>query len=177
MTDKTGRPDAVASPSIDLKRVSLLWAVPGHASEIARAHATLFPSPWDEAAIADLLVHPGSLAMVATHGNPTSIGGFALARIAADEAEIITIGVIGSWQRLGVGKALVDGIKRAAARGGARSIFLEVAQSNAAARALYARSGFLETGCRKGYYAPAIAGTPAEDAVVMRCEVVALPGR
>ena len=42
----------------------------------------------------------------------------------------------------------------AAARGAVR-VFLEVADDNAAARALYARAGFVEAGRRPGYYAGA----------------------
>lgn len=151
----------------DVSHVSLLWAVQGHAPAIATMHAALFASPWDAAAIAALLAHPGSIALVATSGHPSNVIGFALAQIAADEAEIITLGVVADWQRGGVATRLVDGLKRAAARGGARTLFLEVADSNRPARALYARADFAEAGRRKGYYARS--GAPPEDAVVMRC--------
>lgn len=167
MTASETRASADPGARPDLARVSLLWAVQGHAPAIATLHGQLFDSPWDAAAIAGMLAHPGSIALVATAPGPMDVGGFALAQIAADEAEILTLGVAPAWHRGGVATRLVAGIKRAAARSGARSLFLEVAESNAAARSLYANAGFAEAGLRKGYYARKDA--PAEDAVVMRC--------
>lgn len=161
MTDK---PTAHA----DIKRVSLLWATPEHADRLARLHAGLFPEGWDAASFERLLVHPGSVAFVAGIG-PTLLGGFALAQVAADEAEILTIGVIADWQRSGVGRLLLDGLKRAVVRAGATSLFLEVAADNDAALALYRRAGFVETGRRKGYYSRT--GGASVDAVVMRLEL------
>lgn len=95
--------------------------------------------------------------------NPFTIGGFALAQVAADEAEILSIGVGGTWQRNGVGRRLVEGLMRAGAKAGARRIFLDVAPSNVAALALYGRCGFAESGRRKDYYVKA--GGAREDAV------------
>lgn len=162
---------AASSAQFDKRRLSLLWAIQGHAADIARLHAQMFPSPWDEASVLRLLAHPGSIALVAAHGNPSEIGGFALAQVAADEAEILSLGVTGDWRRHGVGQLLLGGIKRAAARGGARSLFLEVAASNASARALYARAGFGEAGRRAGYYQ--LASGPPEDAIVLRAQLTA----
>lgn len=163
--------DARQVPPRDLARVSLLWAVQGHAEAIARLHGRIFEAGWDEASIASLLLHPGSIALVATGAHPKDLGGFVLAQIAADEAEILTIGVADDWRRRGVGARLIDGIKRAAARAGARAVFLDVAATNEAARRLYLRAGFVEAGRRKAYYERADA--PREDAIVMRCP---LPG-
>lgn len=157
---------APASASLDPRHVSLLWAPVEQAAEFARIHAEQFPTPWDEAAIAGMLSHPGSVAMMAVGGNPRRIGAFALAQVAADEAEILTLVVERAWQRHGIAVRLVDGVKRAASRAGAQSLFLEVAESNAAARALYAKCGFAETGRRKGYYA--LPGGKTEDALVLR---------
>ena len=150
----------------ELKYLSLLWGTPEHASEIARLHAGLFASPWNEAAIGNLLAHPGSIALLAGAGLPRQIGAFALAQAAADEAEILTIGVAAPWQRMGVGTKLIDGIKRAAVRAGALKIFLDVAESNTAAIALYEKNGFSEVGRREGYYAKPD-GTK-EDAIQLR---------
>ncbi|MBS0241222.1 MAG: ribosomal protein S18-alanine N-acetyltransferase [Proteobacteria bacterium] len=150
-------------------RASLLWAVQGHVPAMAALHSKLFASPWDEAAIATLIGHPGSVAMVASLGKPTEICGFVLAQAAADEAEILTIGVAPNGQRQGIGKKLVEGLKRAAGRAGAKSLFLEVAESNSAARALYAKTGFHEAGRRKGYYTKTDGSK--EDALLLKCEV------
>lgn len=165
-----GSSDATDLPALDPRRLSLLWAVQGHVAGIAALHATMFETGWSEAEIARLLLHPGSVALVATAGQPNAIGGFAMAQVAADEAEILTIGVAEGWRRNGVAARLVDGIKRASAKAGARSLFLEVADSNVAARGLYARKGFTQAGRRQGYYARA--GAPAEDALILRCALV-----
>ena len=155
--------------AVDLRYLSLLWAVQEQAGDIARLHASLFASAWTEASILQMLAHPGSVAMIAGAGTPRQIGGFALAQVAADEAEILSIGVTPAWQRQGVGLKLIEGVKRAAVKSGARRLFLEVAESNAAALALYRKAGFSEKGRRQGYYAKP--GAKAEDAILLGTEV------
>lgn len=150
-------------------RLSLLWAVQGHVPAMAKLHAELFEEPWDEAAIAGLIGHPGSVALIASLGKPTEVAGFVLAQAAADEAEILTIGVAPGARRQGIAAKLMDGLRRAAARAGAKALFLEVAESNEAARGLYQRLGFTEAGRRKGYYVRKDGSK--EDALVLRCEV------
>jgi len=156
------------APKFDIDHVSLLWARPEHASAISKLHATLFDEGWSETAIAKLIDHPGAVGLVATIAGPQNVGGFVLAQVAADEAEILTLGVGREWQRLGVGVHLVEGVKRAAAKAGARALHLEVAQSNAAALRLYEKMGFREAGRRKGYY---VRPTGAEDAVLLKGEL------
>jgi ribosomal-protein-alanine N-acetyltransferase len=141
-----------AAAPLDPKYVSLLWAGPDQAGAIAGLHEQLFVPPWNEAGIRALLDHPASTAFVAMIGNPKTAVGFIMGQIAADEAEILSIGVAEPWQRKGLGKRLVDGLARAVKKAEGRSIFLEVAADNAAALALYKRLGFTETGRRKGYY-------------------------
>ena len=115
-----------------------------------------------------MLGHPGSIALVACTSSPLHIGGFALAQVAADEAEILTIGVSAAWQRHGLGARLIGGLERAGRNAGAKRLFLDVAESNAAARQLYQTTGFTEFGRRKGYYT-----TPdgVEDAIQLRKDV------
>jgi [ribosomal protein S18]-alanine N-acetyltransferase len=92
--------------------------------------------------------------------------GFVLSRLAADEAEILTIAVDAAYQGRGVGRALLSENLRQAANAGAKAIFLEVAKDNAPALALYGRFGFVKVGERAGYYRRGD-GTRAT-AVVMR---------
>lgn len=148
---------------IDPKYVSLLWAGPDRAAEIASLHATLFSPAWSEESVRILLDHPAATAFVAMVGNPKQCVGFVLAQLAADEAEILSIGVAKEWQRKGVGKRLIEGVARAAQRAEAKKLFLEVAADNDAALALYTGAGFLGTGLRRGYYARP--GGAAVDAV------------
>ena len=63
--------------------------------------------------------------------------GFVLSRLAADEAEILTIAVEPALRGRGVGRALLSENLRQAANAGAKSMFLEVDQDNAPALALY----------------------------------------
>ena len=128
------------------------------AQALADLHATAFAAPWSAAAIAELLAQPGVFA----EGEED---GFILIRVVADEAEILTLAVRPAARRVGLGGRLVEAaVVRAAARGAER-MFLEVAEDNVAARALYARTGFVEAGRRRGYYARADGSR--EDALVL----------
>lgn len=142
--------------------VSLLWAAPEDSHAIAKLHAALFPTAWDSEAIQALIEHPASLALVAVRPG-REIVGFIIAQIAADEAEILTVGVAPDRQGHGIGRQLVDGAARAAKRSEARRLFLDVADGNAAARALYASCDFTEIGRRKAYYT--LPGGAREDAL------------
>ena len=127
-------------------------------AEMARLHALCFAQGWDESAMRGLMESPGILAFL-------SPCGFVMARVAADEAEILTLGVEPAARRGGLGAALVAQAAKAARTSGARAMFLEVAVGNDAARALYVRLGFREAGRRKAYYAA------AEDALVLRADL------
>jgi ribosomal-protein-alanine N-acetyltransferase len=80
-------------------------------------------------------------------------GGMILVRVAADEAEILTLGVAPKARRAGLGRALLDAACEAARAAGAARLFLEVAATNQAARALYDAAGFAQIGRRRRYYA------------------------
>ena len=128
------------------------------AARLADLHAGAFSAPWDAAAFESLLGQAGVFAIEAPQG-------FILIRSVADEAEILTLAVDPAARRQGLGARLVrDGAATAAARGAAR-LFLEVADDNAAALALYAGAGFIEAGRRTGYYARADGGR--QDALIL----------
>ena len=150
--------------------VSLLWAAPEDSRAIATMHATLFPTAWDSDAIQALIEHPASLALVAARPG-REILGFIIAQIAADEAEILTVGVARDQQGHGIGRQLVEGAARAAKRSEARRLFLDVADSNAAARALYDSCDFEEIGRRKAYYT--LPGGAREDALLLARDLTA----
>jgi len=116
-----------------------------HAPLLAALHAEAFPrDPWDAASFATLFGMPGVIGLIDERG------GFLLLRIVLDEAEILTIGV--TAPRQGIGQALMrEGLSLAAANG-AREMHLEVAATNAPARALYSKFGFVQVGARKAYY-------------------------
>ena len=128
------------------------------APDLAALHEAAFDAAerWDAAAIATLLCMPGAFGL---HIPGT---GFVLARVAADEAEILTLAVIPAARRQGHAGALLAGAMAGALLRGAGTMFLEVSDRNGAARALYARAGFAEAGRRRRYYAD------GSDALVLR---------
>jgi ribosomal-protein-alanine N-acetyltransferase len=150
---------------IDYRHTSILWASPEHAGELAQLHAGLFEKAWDTDSFARLLMHPGSTSFLARVGTPPQTAGFIVSQLAADEAEILTLGVRKDSQRHGIARRLVEAMARAARKAEVRRLFLEVGQSNAAALGLYKGFGFQQVGQRKGYYQHA--GAPAEDALVL----------
>lgn len=153
------------SDAVNYRHVSLLWAGPELAPELASLHAGLFPDAWDAAALEKLLAHPGAIAFAARLGAPPHTAGFVLAQMAADEAEVLTLGVRKDRQRHGIGKGLVEALTRAARKSEVKRLFLEVARSNTSAIGLYQKLGFAQIGERKGYYQRA--GGPAEDALML----------
>lgn len=97
---------------------------------------------------------------------PEAPRAFAVLRVCADEAEILTIAVHPRYQGHGMGATVLAAAERTAHRNGAVTMFLEVATRNTRARALYARAGYAEAGRRPGYYARS--DRPSDDALVLR---------
>jgi len=77
---------------------------------------------------------------------------FALGRVVADEGELLTLATDPAYRRCGLARDCLRAFEAHAAARGAASAFLEVAEDNAPARALYRAAGYVETGRRKGYY-------------------------
>lgn len=128
------------------------------AAALAAIHAEAFEASWDEASLRSLLTSPGVFAVA--EGD-----GFILIRVVADEAEILTVAVRPSARRQGLARRLLEqGLAQAIALG-AQTVFLEVAQSNGPAQALYSQAGFEKTGQRRGYYAKSDGSR--EDALVL----------
>ena len=130
-------------------------------AELAALHARCFtlPRPWSAAEFAGFLSDP--LAFLLVEGD----AGFLLGRAVAGEAELLTLAVAPEARRRGLGRKLVARFLYQARLRGAVTAFLEVADTNTGARALYAASGFAESGRRKGYYRDG--NGAAVDAVVM----------
>ena len=141
-------------------------ARPADAASFAVLHAAAFHRGWSETEFERLLADRAVIAQLArAEGGRGRVQGFILSRVAADEAEILTLGVRKDRQRHGIARRLVEAMARAAKKAEARRLFLDVGQSNTAALALYKGLGFQEIGRRKGYYEHA--GAPAEDALVL----------
>jgi ribosomal-protein-alanine N-acetyltransferase len=119
-------------------------------SALALLHGSCFKEAWSAETFEQLLTSPGAFALLARH--ETADIGFVLARVAADEAEILSVGVTITARRQGIaGRILVAAATRAA-EAGATKMFLEVGTENMPAQALYRKLGFHEVGRRRGYY-------------------------
>ncbi|TWB47188.1 GNAT family N-acetyltransferase [Nitrospirillum viridazoti] len=126
------------------------------AEVLAAVHALCFADPdvagpaWSAQAIADLMGLPGVAALIAQDEQEPL--GMALIRTVVDEAEILTIGVTPTARGRGLGTALTQACVDTAATAGAAALYLEVAETNAPARRLYAATGFEPVGRRANYY-------------------------
>ena len=116
---------------------------------LADLHGAAFSATraWSAAEFKKLLAHPGAFVT----GDSSC---FALIRTVLDEAEVLTIATHPTKRRQGLArKTLAEGEAQSMSRG-AESIFLEVAEDNAAAIRLYSSSGYTQVGRRPGYYLP-----------------------
>ncbi|WP_417678316.1 GNAT family N-acetyltransferase [Pseudodonghicola sp.] len=127
---------------------------------MAATHAAAFTQsrPWRSDEFADLLTMSGAFACGDTRC-------FALIRVIADEAELLTIATHPDHQRQGLARALTTVWQAEATARGAARAFLEVAADNPGAIALYEACGYQRIGLRCGYYPRPQA--PASDAILM----------
>lgn len=132
--------------------------------QMAATHAAAFTQsrPWRAEEFADLLSMSGTFAT----GDARC---FALIRVIADEAELLTIATHPDHQRQGLARACMADWQAEAATRGATRAFLEVAADNLPARTLYQNCGYERVGLRRGYY-PRPGNAPS-DAILMTCEL------
>jgi ribosomal protein S18 acetylase RimI-like enzyme len=94
-----------------------------------------------------------------------TVQGFLVARTLGNDWELENMAVSSAARRRGLGTRLLGEFLSLARAEGASAVFLEVRESNAAARMLYEKWVFVETGRRPGYYS-----SPEEDAVIYRLD-------
>lgn len=132
-------------------------------TEVAALERRCYAEPWPAAAFRSLPENPSVFFEVARAGVDGPLSGYVVGWHVLDEAELANLAVEPAARRCGVGSFLLDRmIDDAAGRGCAR-LFLEVRESNHAARRLYASRGFEEVGRRTKYYR-----SPDEDALILR---------
>jgi ribosomal-protein-alanine N-acetyltransferase len=123
------------------------------AAAIAKLHAASFNRGWSEDEIERLLIERNVLTHRATMNG--RLIGFIMSRLAAGEAEILSVAVTASYRRKGLARRMLNLHMGRLSGIGTRVLFLEVGESNVAALKLYRRAGFTEAGRREGYYAAA----------------------
>lgn len=128
--------------------------------------ATPTAAHWNEAQYAHFLEpdsRPPRLVLVAESEPMGAIAGFLVAQHIAAEWELENIVVSATERRQGIGRSLLEALLAAARKSSSDAIFLEVRESNIAARALYESMKFEQQGRRKSYYS-----NPSEDALLYR---------
>ncbi len=131
--------------------------------QLERQSATA--SHWTEEQYRQALAREGleRLVLVGSEDLETSPAGFLVAQHLAPEWELENIVVASTYRRKGLGKRLLNELVAAAKKTNSTAVFLEVRESNAAARTLYEKAGFAQSGRRKSYYT-----NPSEDAILYR---------
>lgn len=134
------------------------------AEQLAALHAASFRRGWSAEEFERLLIEPNVVADRAVSG--TRLTGFVISRMAADQAEILSIAIAAPHRGRGLARKLLDVHLGRLAAYGTSSVFLEVDERNTPACRLYAGLRFREVGRRESYYVDASKGAAA--ALVLR---------
>ena len=131
---------------------------------MSKLYARAFPNErgWSAQEITDILADPGVVSVF-------SAAGFAMLRVASDEAEVLSLAVDPDVRRQGNGRDLLQRGMIGARALGAERMFLEVSERNIAALSLYRGFGLRQIGVRKKYYRRT--DGHHEDAIVMGCDL------
>ena len=137
---------------------------------ICRIENASFTDPWSEGSFREALAeeHMRFSVTEVIRDGAAVIAGYFIAWEFMDEGEILSIAVSPEFRRCGIGRMMMDDLLGHAKESGIERIYLEVRESNTAARAMYASFGFDAIGRRKRYYIK-----PVEDAVLMCLSVAA----
>jgi [ribosomal protein S18]-alanine N-acetyltransferase len=121
-------------------------AVISDARSLRALYAACFLASWPEADFHTFIDHD----TVIVTGDP--LYGMIIARVVAGEAEVLSVAVHPDHRKQGIAQSILAYSLNRLAQQNVTQVFLEVAQDNAAARALYARNHFTQIGLRKSYY-------------------------
>ena len=135
-------------------------------TEVAALEKLCYSDPWGASAFAALPDNPAVYFAVARSASEGPLLGYAIAWHVIDEAELANLAVEPGSRRAGIGAQLLDATLENARRESVKRVYLEVRESNEAARRLYASREFSEVGRRKKYYR-----SPDEDALILRREL------
>ena len=131
--------------------------------DISALERHCYADPWPHTAFTALPDNPRVFFMVARRGREARLAGYAVAWYVLDEGELANLAVAEGDRRQGIGRVLLEAVISDATARRVRELYLEVRQSNIAARHLYAAHEFEEVGRRKRYYR-----SPVEDALILR---------
>ena len=138
-------------------RISLLDST--YISDVAEIESLCFSEPWGEKSLTLLLSENNFGVVALLDGRAVAYGGMTCV---LDEGAVTNIATHPSYRRRGLGREVLRAMLTEAEKRGVHTVFLEVRESNEAARALYLSEGFYECGIRKNFYR-----RPVENAVQM----------
>lgn len=138
-------------------KVDIRGAGPSHVMGIAQLESSLGRREWDESGVQGTLDRPANGAYVVFVAGQ-QVGHLIYSHV-VDECEILTVAVKAECRRKGLASALIE---QTAKSTGAHTLHLEVRETNAEARSLYRKLGFVDVGRRRAYY------RNGEDAIVMK---------
>lgn len=138
-------------------------AVESDLREVVLIERACFADPWSEESFRRLLAGEPAIFLVAVFPPDSAIAGYAIAFSVGEDAEVLNVAVEPNFRGKGLAGQMLDAVLIEMSARGVRTAFLEVRESNRAARALYGSRGFSEIGRRSSYYR-----RPVEDALVMR---------
>ena len=140
-------------------------ATPSDVDAIALIESEIFPDPWTKEAILSTVSTEGAMCYVAIRDE--KVAAYILGRMILPEGEIYRIATKTEYRRRGIAYRLLDYAVKEEKEIGLETLFLEVREGNAPARALYSSYGFSDVSIRKNYYKD-----PTENAIIMLLTVV-----
>lgn len=143
---------------------TILPVTSDHLDQLEEIETLCFSDPWSRRLLSELLENEAAATLAAV-GEDGTVLGYASIQVVLDEGYINNVAVRPEYRRQGVASQLLDVFRRFGLGHDLAFLTLEVRDSNQAARALYAKHGFAETGRRKNYYQH-----PKEDAIIMTLE-------
>jgi ribosomal-protein-alanine N-acetyltransferase len=153
--------DTRSSPAA-LNRVVVRSASGADLADVVALERACYGDPWPASAFASLPANQQVFFSVARDA-AGKLAGYVIGWYVMDEGELANLAVAPDLRSQGIGRLLLEAILQDARIRGTRQLYLEVRESNAAARQLYLANGFEEVGRRKRYYR-----RPTEDALILR---------
>jgi ribosomal-protein-alanine N-acetyltransferase len=138
-------------------------ATEGDLNQVAQIERSCFADPWSEESFRRLLDVAPAIFLVALYPPAQKIVGYVVGFSVGEDAEILNVAVAPDCRGRGLAGQMLDAVLIQLGARGVRAAFLEVRESNEAARSLYRSRGFGEIGRRQRYYR-----RPVEDALVLR---------
>lgn len=146
-----------------LMGVAFRTAIAADIPDVAAMERLCYSDPWPASSFTALPANERVCFIVARDVHNQRLLGFAIAWHVLNEGELANLAVAPESRRRGIGTALLEAVTTDALGRGTSELYLEVRESNAAARQMYTSAGFEQVGRRKQYYRQ-----PVEDALILR---------